>query len=347
MVELLKALSLKEEVTCELAVMSHDIHYRDVKRLNIRMHYLIRNSAKDPRVFLKLYSLCKKIRPDILHSWNSMTSVYAIAVTKALGIKFINGMIRDAPSELKLFSEAWIRSKLTFPFSDIIVSNSRAGIESYRATMARSFCIHNGFDFDRIDDLEDGDIVRKKFGIDSGKVVGMVGTFWKNKDYGTYIKAAQMVLQQRADVTFLAVGDGENLNRCKSMVLPQFRSRIKFLGRQEDVESIINIFDIGVLATYTEGISNSIMEYMALSQPVVATQGGGTRELVIDGVTGFLVQQGNYSDMGKRILELLQDEELATAMGQAGRERIRTEFSLERMADAYVGLYRRTLQDSL
>jgi glycosyltransferase involved in cell wall biosynthesis len=82
------------------------------------------------------------------------------------------------------------------------------------------------------------------------------------------------------DICFLLIGDGENIERCKYLVKDLPTENIKFLGRQNDAESIINIFDIGVLTTniriHREGISNSIIEYMAMGKPVIATQGGGT-----------------------------------------------------------------------
>lgn len=87
----------------------------------------------------------------------------------------------------------------------------------------------------------------------------MVATFSDKKDYTTFINAAQIVIESRDDVTFIAVGDGGNLESCKNLVKPEFQNRIKFLGRQKNVESIVNIFDVGVLATFTEGISNTIM----------------------------------------------------------------------------------------
>jgi glycosyltransferase involved in cell wall biosynthesis len=343
LVELLKGLSLHKDIVCQLAVMSSDVHYPVINKLNIEIHYLIRKSKKDPKILLKLYDLCKAAKPDIIHAWDSMTSIYALPIAKKFGIKLITGMIRNAPAKLKLFGKNWFRSKLTFPFSDIIVSNSHAGIKSYRAPYSKSVCIHNGFDFERVEHLKNKENVKKNYKIRNDKVVGMVASFSNNKDYDTFITAAQSILQAREDVTFLAIGDGVNLEKCRKLVKPQFRNKIKFLGKQKDIEPIVNTFDIGVLASYTEGISNSIMEYMALGKPVVATNGGGTNELVLHGKTGFLVDSYSAHEMSRRIEQLLDDEELADRMGTAGRERIKREFSLEKMTNLYVELYERLL----
>ena len=341
LIELLKGLSSgkDKDIVCELAVMSRDVHYTALNSLNVKVHYLIRNKKKDARSFLKLFKLCKEVKPDIIHTWNSMTSVYAMPIATIFGISLVNGMIRDAPSKLGLFGKEWIRSKLTFPFSDVIVSNSYAGLNSYKVTSRKGACIHNGFDSHRIKNLRDKETVRRKFSISTEKVVGMVASFSNNKDYETFISAAQMALKKRDDVTFLAIGDGEKLEKCKKLVRPRFQSKVKFLGKQQDVESIVNIFDIGVLATYSEGISNSIIEYMALGKPVVATKCEGTKELVPNGKTGFLVKPHDVEDMCKRIGQLLEDNKLTSKMGKAGRERIEKHFNLEKMTNAFIELY--------
>ena len=77
------------------------------------------------------------------------------------------------------------------------------------------------------------------------------------------------------------------------MIAPGHKEKFIFTGRQSNVESIINCFDVAVLATIIVGISNAAMEYMPLEKPVIVTEGGGTSELVKDEVTGYLVREGN------------------------------------------------------
>lgn len=347
LVELIKGLKNYSDIQCELAIMSNDIHYQYVFKQDIRVHYLIRNWKKDPRIFFKLYKLCKEFKPDIIHSWGSMPSVYAFPIAKLLRIKFINAIISDAPLKLKIFGKAWTRSKLTFPFSDIILSNSYAGLKSYNVPNKRSYCIHNGFDFSRLDRLEDKKKVREKFDVVTEKVVGMVGAFADRKDYKTYLFAAMKILSKRNDVSFMAVGDGKNLEDCKKLVKKENKNKIIFTGKQNDVESIVNVFDIGVLTTnlevHGEGISNSILEYMALGKPVIATEGGGTKELIINGETGFLLEQKNYIQLADKIEYLLENKKVAIEMGKKGRERIKKEFSLEKMTNSYISLYKNLL----
>ena len=344
LVTLLKGLESVRHIRNELVVMSKDIHYDEVKDLNIKIHFLIRKIKKDPTIFFKFYQVCKEFRPDIIHTWSPMTSFYAMPVSKFLWIKFINGMITHAPSKLKVFRKFWFHSKLTFPFSDAILSNSYAGLKSFNVQNKKnSYCIHNGFDFSRLKNLKSKEKIREKFNMKDEKVVGMVANFTDNKDYKTYLLAAEKVLEKRNDITFVAVGDGKNIEEFKQYIRSKYKSKIKFLGKQMDVESIVNIFNVGVLLTnqkvHGEGISNSIMEYMALGKPVIATDGGGTKEIVVNNKTGFLIGDSQVDELVDRIEYLLENDEISKSMGKAGNEIIAAEFSLNRMIDNFVKLY--------
>jgi len=344
LVELIKGLKDYPDIQCELAIMSNDIHYQYIFKQDIRVHYLIRNWKKDPRIFFKLYKLCKEFKPDIIHSWGSMPSVYALPSAKLLRIKFINGSITYAAT-LKIFSKLWLISKITFPFSDIILANSKAGLKTHNLKESdKNLYIYNGFDFSRLNDLSDRKSVRERFNIKSKYIVGMVANFLQAKDYETYLRSAEKILEKRKDVTFLCVGEGQNLKKSKEFVNEKFYENIKFLGKQKEIESIVNIFDIGILTCNTnghaEGISNSIMEYMALGKPVIATDSGGNKEIVIDNKTGFIVQSFNIEEVVGRVNELLNDKSKRVRMGKAGRKRIENEFNLNKMIVKFVEAYK-------
>jgi glycosyltransferase involved in cell wall biosynthesis len=98
--------------------------------------------------------------------------------------------------------------------------------------------------------------------------------------------------------------------------------------------------DICVLSTFTEGVSNSILEYMALEKPVVATIGGGTSEIVIDNETGFLINPSNPKELADKLGILLENKSLRTRMGSAGKKRVIDEFSVEKMVNKYIDLYK-------
>ena len=346
MIELLKGLTSKK-IQCELIVLSKVVTYPELYDLDVEIHFVERKLKKDPTIFSKIYNIAKEAQPDLIQSWSSMMSIYTLPVAKLLRIPFVNAIIVDAPHRVKPLSQSWLRTKLTFPLSDAVVANSHAGAKSYQAPPHKSFVIHNGFDFKRADKTVSEKKIREELGITTEKVVGMVGKFQERKDYHTYLKAAAQVVAERSDVTFLAVGDGELLEECRQSVDNKNRDKIIFTGRREDVESVVNTFDVGVLATnhvvHGEGISNALMEYMVMGKPVIATEGGGTAELVLNGEVGYIIPSGDADALAEKLRLLLADVELANRLGKNGRQRIQECFNLDRMTKGYLQLYEKLL----
>ena len=344
LVEVLKFFSKQKDITCDLAVMSEELHYIYLNNLNIKIIKVLRKSTKDISVYLKFYQLFKELKPDIVHSWNSMCSVYALPAAKMLRIKFVNNFIQNVPPRLKMTDSEWIRAKLTFPFSDVIAANSYAGLKAFKVPVKKSVCLHNGFDFSRVEGLASKEDVRKRFNIHTRYVVGMVATFSENKDYQTFVNAAHLLLEKRKDVTFVAVGDGEYFETIKNLTTPEFRDNFRFTGKQQRVLNVINTFDIGILTTNTrvhgEGIPNVVMEYMALKKPVIVTDCGGNSELVDDKHSGFLVEPFNPVQLKENISFLLENEDLSIQFGQNGYDKLKREFDLNLMGDSFLKLYR-------
>ncbi len=344
MISLIKELLKKERFEIELLLLSEDIHYKEIHELGLTIHSLPRNIKKDFSLLSKFNKLLKAFKPDIVHCWDTIASIHFAPVCKIKGIPFVNAMISTAPPILSRRSLRYIYNAVSYPFSDIILTNSKAGLASFRVPKNKGRFIHNGFDFERVHVKSSKESIRKKFGIDTEKVVGMVASFTQGKDYETFVKAGENILEHRNDVTFLAIGGGPKFEEIKNSVHKKNKAHFKFSGRQEDVESIVNIFDIGVLATYTEGISNAIMEYMIFEKPVVATDGGGTNEIVIDKKTGFLVRQRDVAQLTEKIKYLLENTEEASAMGKMGKERIEKYFSIDRMVAETLKLYKSCLK---
>lgn len=343
--ELMKALVIKQDIEFELVVMSNVIHYREVLNLGINIHYIKRTTKKDISVFARVYKICKNYRPDIVHCWDSMTAIYLVSACKLLHIKLVNGMVVDSPMKQNLGNKHWFRAKLTFPFSDIIVGNSKAGLLAYKAPVNKSVVIHNGFNFDRTENLIDKEIIKKQIYTDSKILIGMVASFSEHKDFKTYYRAANLVLNLRKDIVFMAIGTGTDSPAAQFLIDNRNIRNHRLLGKKSDVESFINAMDICVLATFTEGISNSILEYMAFEKPVVATSGGGTNEIVVDNKTGFLINPSNPEELAEKLEILLNDTDLRFRMGHAGKERVMNEFSIDKMARKYIELYKMVLSD--
>jgi glycosyltransferase involved in cell wall biosynthesis len=120
--------------------------------------------------------------------------------------------------------------------------------------------------------------------------------------------------------------------------------RLRLLGFRSDLSEIYTGFDLVALPSSSEGMPLTVIEAMAAARPVVASNVGGVPEVVVDGVTGLVVPVGDRQALADALAALLQDPARRRAMGLAGRRRYEERFTLERMAEAYAGVYRRVLE---
>ncbi len=343
MIELLKVLAHRNNTAAKVVVLSNVIKYDEIYDTGIEIKKFKRKIKKDPGIFWKIYQYANEFRPDLVHCWGSMSTIYTIPSAKLLKIPIITSNVNDAPKWKHPFNSKLLRAKFCFLFADVVLGNSQAGLKSFGVPKSKGRCIVNGIELDRAKNLERPEIVKALYQVKTEKVVGMVGGFNSRKDHETFIKAAQIVLEDNDDVTFVALGGGPKLELSRQLIPEKFKDRIRLPGESKQVESFINIIDVGVLATNTdahqEGISNAIMEYMLLGKPVVATDGGGTPELVEDQETGFLVPPYSPEILAKKIHFLLNNIGRSKEMGQKGRERIIRFFSLEKMGNNFFELY--------
>ncbi|MCA1615393.1 MAG: glycosyltransferase [Acidobacteria bacterium] len=165
------------------------------------------------------------------------------------------------------------------------------------------------------------------------------------KDQGTFLRAARRVRETVPDAAFVLAGDGGLTERWRALAAELGLQRDAFfVGRCARVAELLSISEVCVLSSKgVEGLSNSIIEYMAAGRPVVATDIGGAREAVTDGETGYVVRPEDDEAMAARIVSLLREPGRARAMGARGREIASRKFSLGARLEATEQLYDRLL----
>src|SRR5271156_2173597 len=340
LVELLKGLKQRNIDLLLVCMDEGEFYEPDVKALSIPLKYLFRKMRWDPLVFHRFYRIVREFQPDVIHTNSMMSSAYALPIAKLLGVPLINGSIRNC---FQSSAMRWKVERALLAWSDFRIANSAAGLRSrgFSPESDKDFVIHNGLDLSRVEGLGNGTGNNGR----SHDQVGMFAEFRPDKDFKTFLLAARHLLSSRQNVTFVTVGDGETLAPMKGLV-SDAGDRVQFLGRRKDVEKIASSFSIGVLASFTEGISNSIMEYMMLAKPVVATDCAGSQELVLEGETGFLVPSQDPVALADKIASLLDNPDQARSMGQAGKAHIERHFSLKTMVDKTVDTYEHAIQAS-
>ena len=318
----------------ELVITKDIVHYPEFYQLGIPLHVIERRfTKKDPLLFFSFFRIVRRFRPDVIHAWSHMTAVYALPSVLYFRVPLLNNEIVDSTAGLSLPLK-----NLVFRHSARVLANSLAGLKAYGAPAGKSRVIYNGFSPARLSGLDPVQSVRDRFSIRTTHIIAMVASFLELKDYDTYLHAAVSVARQNPDVTFLCIGDGDD-RASRALVPDELSGRILFLGRQERVESIMNICTAGVLTTnvnaHGEGISNALLEFMALGKPVVATAHGGTPELVEDGKSGYLIQAFDRSALADRMMRLLTNSTEREMMGAYAASVVREKFSMEKMLRSY------------
>src|SRR4051812_43944001 len=208
-VELLGGIAHHRDIESFVAVTYEEDDQFEIASEHAQYIPLIRRGRRDLRFFKRLYDLTSSLKIDIVHSWGSICSIYAAPVAKLCGAAFVNGFVRDAPSHMTPWNKNYLMGKLTIPFSDIVVANSRAGLAAYHIPEHKALSIYNGFNPARVLNLIDAAELRGALGITTPHIVGMVANFRPGKDYATFVEMACRICRLRDDVTFLAVGTGE------------------------------------------------------------------------------------------------------------------------------------------
>jgi glycosyltransferase involved in cell wall biosynthesis len=175
----------------------------------------------------------------------------------------------------------------------------------------------------------------------------MVANFRRSKGYEYFVRAARRVADCVPEARFLAVGetDPEIERKARDLVRDlRLHDRFLFLGFRADIPSILRDLDVFVLSSTDEGLSIATIEAMAASKPVVVTRSGGPEEVVDDGRTGFLVPPADAEAIAARVIELLQNAELAGRLGRQAQAEAQSRFSLGRMLSEYQSLYEKCLK---
>jgi glycosyltransferase involved in cell wall biosynthesis len=191
---------------------------------------------------------------------------------------------------------------------------------------------YNGLDLDRLK-IPRGvsrDDARKKFGLPQGRRFISIVANLRNpvKDHPVFLRAAARVRQVVPDAAFVIAGEGELMPGLRRLAAELgIADDVHFIGRCDDVATLLHASNAGALSSKAEGFANAILEYMAAGLPVVATDVGGVREAIVEGETGYIVPSGDDEQMATRLIQVLADDDSARAMGARGRDIVAEKFS--------------------
>ncbi len=178
-------------------------------------------------------------------------------------------------------------------------------------------------------------------------VVGIVANLRPVKGIEIFLRAAALVLLELPQSYFLVVGEGEEESSLRSLARELgIAQNVLFLGKRSDVPALLDTLDVGVLSSHWESFSNAILEYLAAGIPVVCTDVGGCRDVVVEGINGYIVPPADPRAMAEKIVLLLH-RHFSQGECQRLRRRVMKKYSVEAMVEGHQSLYRRLLQGTL
>lgn len=316
---------------------------REIRALGIPVFDARMRHKRDMPALWRLYGEIRSVRPVILHAHLFHANLPGRILGRLAGVPII------ICTEHSMALESRLRYRLnrwTIRLVDRVIAVSAnvrdfcvsgIGLPAEKVTL-----IYNGIELPAVPGVS-RQAARAMLGLSPGDtVLGMVSRLDPAKGVDIAIRA----LPALENVTLTIIGDGPERAKLEALAEElRVAGRIRWAGYRPDVYSLLPAFDVFVQSSRFEGLPTTVMEAMAAGLPVVATDVGGTPEVVEDGTTGLLVPPADPATLAQAITCLLEDADLRLAMGRAGYERAVKMFSVEQMVHQTEALYDELLRE--
>ncbi|NNF17397.1 MAG: glycosyltransferase, partial [Gammaproteobacteria bacterium] len=290
----------------------------------------------------RLWKLLRKIRPQIVHTRNFGTVDCALVVRLAGGAKLIHSEHGWDMHDIKGANRRYLllrRWMSLIACKCLSVSRhirnwqrEEVGIAPHKLVQ-----IYNGVDHERFKPADRREHEHEHF------VIGFVGRLEEVKNLPSLVRAVAHLgatTDTGIGLQVRLVGSGSMESVLRSEIVDAGLEKCVILdGPRSDIPQVMREFDVFVLPSFNEGISNTILEAMASGLPVIAADVGGNSELVEHEVNGLLYPGGDEMALAAMILRYADDEPLRHRHGQAARQRVEKDFTLEKMVASYANLY--------
>ncbi len=343
----------RDKFSCSLVTfrLSPDLQVHDY--FPCPVHHLPVRSVFDWGAILKLRRLLLNANAHIVQTFFESSDLYAGVVTKlCTSAKLVwtrrdMGILRSPKHDIAYrISSRWL------PDVTLAVSESVRGfaIAHDRLRPQKTLTHYNGIDVPEL--LSSQTVARRRndFNIPSGiPIVTALANIRRVKGIDCVLRTAAKVRESVPDAVFLIVGAVlennymEELNALAASL--DLGNSVMFVGEQKDVNSILQMSDVGLLLSRSEGFSNALLESMAAGLPCVATDVGGNPEALRHEITGFLVDPEDIDSASEMVVRLLRNKKLAENLGSGARNTVAEKFSTYKMISDLEHCYETLLAD--
>ena len=298
----------------------------------------------DPRALVRLARLLRSWRPDVVHGHmihaNLLTRFVRLLVP---GTRVISTMHnQDEGAQWRYFAY-----RLSDPLADVTTTVSPIAVEEairrHAVARANLVLVPNGLDTRKyVPDPSLRTSMRADLGLGADFTWLSVGRLVEAKRHADLVEAMRIVCGTTPDARLLIAGVGHLQPTLQAAVdAAGLAANITLLGLRDDVRALMLAADGFVLSSAWEGLPMVLLEAAASQLPIVSTDVGGSRDVVVDERTGFLTIARRPAELADRMSRLMSlPAARRQAMGELGRERVKADFDLERIADRWEALYR-------
>ena len=298
----------------------------------------------------KIYRLLRAERPDIVHTHSSKAGILGrIAASLArvpVVIHTYHGFgfndFQNILSRQAFIMAEKIVAPLATRFIAVTKEDIAKGLRYGIGPEEKYSLIRSGIDASKYSSSDqDKARFKKELGIDpEDRVVTTIGPFKPQKNLLDFVRACSLIVKGLPASRFLIVGDGEQRAMIEALVEKLgLKDRVELLGWRKDIERILNATDVFVMTSLWEGLPRSILEAMSLGLPVVANAVDGIKEIVNDGVTGYLVRPRDIETLSEKVLHILNNPDAAAEMGKKARGSIDRQYDINYMVKQQEELY--------
>ncbi len=291
----------------------------------------------------RLGGFMRRERIDIVHNYLLRANVIGTLAARAARVPLVLTSKRGCHERRGL---ELVGARLSNRLADCVTANAnavRAFVhENEGCPLEKMVVIPSGIDTDRFAPRPAADF-KARLGLPSdAPVIGVVTRMRVRKGVEEFLRAVAEVRRRRPAVRAVVAGEVDLDDELRALVeAAGLREHLHLLGRRSDMPEVLSAFDVFVLSSHDEGMSNAILEAMAMQRPVVATDVGGTGEVVQEGRTGYLVPPKDPGALAAALERVFADAPAAQALGARGREVVVAGFSARAMVRQMEALYLR------
>ena len=361
--KLIAGKKLDSEATSEYILKKNNIDYLILENMSRSLSLI-----NDIRSFVEIRKIIREYKPNIVHTHASKSGALGRLAAILSGVPIIvhtfhGHVFHSYFGKLKTYFYLLIERFLASKSSAIIaISNLQKDelVNNFKICSSKKmYVIPLGFDLERfqLDKSENRNSFRTEFALEDDCIaIGIVGRLTAIKNQELFLRSVKEVTKNsKKPLKVFLIGDGEDKEKlqslCEDLNMP-FSERysekeeilVYFTSWRQDMERVYAGLDIVALSSLNEGTPVTLIEAQAANKPIVATDVGGIRDIVIENKTGLLSKSGDLKGLEKNLRKLIDDDNLRDQLGRSGYDNVIRSFSYKRLVSDVKSLYTELLK---